>query len=231
MTQRQTQRQTVIVNVAPKRKKRSTKRRAPVRRPPVIQFPQPVIQVVQERYFPGVPPNPPPQAPYQPPVLPKVTTSTTAFGTQTVEPAFVSGTGTQVNFDQDIEMQTMRRRPTLSDFNALDVNIDPVQSSDFGIQSVASTFTSSAQTMNAGVAPSVDMTPSFTEVAAPRRTRLLQQVATLGIRGAQNLTTAQLESILESDNPVTQANRFKKGKAIAAPLSAVASPFKQKRPK
>lgn len=71
MTQRQAQRQTVIVNVAPKRKKRSTKRRAPVR--PVRQhiMPPPVIQVVQERWFNPPPPQAPQQFHYQAPVLPK----------------------------------------------------------------------------------------------------------------------------------------------------------------
>lgn len=253
MRQAQAQRQTVNVRIVQekKKKRRSTRKRAPVRRPQ-ISFPPAVIQVVQERYFPGVPPNPPPQAPFQPPVTPKAQTAT-AFGTQTVEstvfdeltreemrtiqralydvpqtqpmstqtvePAFF------VPFQNTRERGTQSARPTLSDFNALAVNIDPVQSNDFGIQSVASTFTSSTQTMDDSIAPMVDATPSFTEVAAPRRTQLLAQVAALGIKGVQNLTIAKLQSILDSDNPITQANRFKKGKAIAAPLSEVASPF------
>lgn len=285
MTQRQAQRQTVNVKIVNERKKkrRSTRKRAPVRRPQ-ISFPPPVIQVVQERYFPGVPPNPPPQAPYQPPVTPKVATSTAAFGTQTaqdgvfdemtredmrairqaifdaqetkpigtqtVEPAFfvplerppkVSGTGTQVNFDQDTEMHTMKRRPTLSDFSTLGVNINPVQSSDFGIQTVADTFTPSSQTDSKsfnGMTSQTDV-KSFSDmtsqtdkkpIAQMNLEELKVEMRMIGIIPPPNMTKPQAIRIFTSEDPQATRARIVRGKDIDSEMIDAGITGKRKPP-
>jgi hypothetical protein len=139
-------------------------------------------------------------------------------GTQTDSPGFSAVVQTQTDLPEFPAVQTQtppRRLPTFSDATAV-FSMEPT--------------TAPRKTLSSSETESLaDIPPRpFTEMSAEE---LKVAVQYKGVKGAQNLSKAQLTQVLQSDNPATTASAFVKGKgkAIVSPAdSAFESAVKKK---